>query len=360
MTISNISPQRLQNQHLVGTPFKKPEEVVQWLGAVQAQDYAGAKWAIGQRVKGCLDADVEQAYISGKILRTHMMRPTWHFVRPEDIRWIQELTSPRVHQVMGYYRRQHELDEKLLKRSKNILIKTLQGGKEKTRAELAEALKKAGITASGPRLAHLIMHAELHALICSGALCGKQHTYALLDERVPKAKILERDEALAELSRRYFTSHGPALLKDFAGWSGLTSTDVKAGIEMVKPKLLHEVIDGKTYWFANAAASIQLKEPIIHLLPNYDEYFIGYKDHGPSFDPSLNRNSKVLNNVLSRHIIVMNGQIIGGWRRLFNKKQVRIETELLVSLNKSQKEVLQTATEKYGKFLGVPVILTFS
>jgi hypothetical protein len=356
----NISSHRSQNQHLIGKPFKKPEEVVRWLGAVQAQDYAGAKWAIGQRVKNCADADVEQAYIAGKILRTHMMRPTWHFVVPEDIRWMQELTSPRVHQVMGYYRRQHELDEMLLKRSKNVLIKALQGGKEKTRTELAEALKKAGITASGPRLAHLIMHAELDALISSGAMRGKQHTYALLEERVPKAKKLKRDEALAELTKRYFTSHGPALAKDFAGWSGLTSVDVKAGIEMVKPKLLHEVINEKTYWFVDSATSSKIKEPTIHLLPNYDEYFIGYKDHSPSFDLSLNADSKVLYNVLSRHIIVMNGKIIGGWRRLFRKKEVLIETKLLVALNKIQKEALHAAAEKYGKFLGMPAILTFS
>ncbi len=347
----DITAQRLRNERLIGAPFRKPEEVVEWLGAVQAQDYLGAKWGVGQRVKNCMDADVGQAFASGKILRTHMMRPTWHFVTPADIRWIQELTAPRVHTMNGTQYRKLELDRAVLKRSEAMLAKTLQGGKHLTRAELAQVLKRAGIPASGQRLAYIIMHAELNALICNGALRGKQHTYALLDERAPNAKKLPRDEALAELTRRYFTSHGPALVQDFAWWSGLTVADARAGIEMARPRLLHEVIEGKTYWFASVASGAKIKDPTIHLLPNYDEYLIAYKDHGPSFAASLPVKAFARDNVLAAHIVVLNGKVIGGWRRTFEKKEVRIEAKLPIPLNKAEKDALHAMAERYGRFL---------
>jgi len=352
MPIADVTRRRLQNERLIGDPFEEPEDVVQWLGAVQAQDYPGAKWGIGQRVKDCDDATVEQAYASGKILRTHVLRPTWHFVMPADIRWMLEFTAPRVKSRMPTYDRKLELDSNVYKRTNAAIVKALQGGAHLTRTELAEALEAAGIAARGQRLGHIVHRAEIEALICSGALRGKQHSYALLDERAPGAKTLARDEALAELTRRYFTSHGPALVQDFAWWSGLTVADAKAGLEMANQHLLREVVDGKTYWFSPSRATAKLKDPTIHLLPNYDEYLIAYRDHSASLGESLPTGSASLYDMLARHIIVLNGRVIGGWRSTTNKGDMNIETKLPVPLSEPQERALHAAAERYGRFVG--------
>jgi hypothetical protein len=215
MTISEIVKSRLINQQIAETKFRNPKEIVAWMAAMQAQEYAMAKWAIGLRLPGLKNADIENAFNEGSILRTHLMRPTWHFVTPEDIRWMLMLTAPRVNAANAYSYRKFELDIEILKRCNDTIIKALQGGKQLTRATLKAALEQERIFADGLRLSYIMMHAELDGIICSGVRQGKQFTYALLDERVPPAKVLERDEALAELTLRYFTSRGPATVKDF-------------------------------------------------------------------------------------------------------------------------------------------------
>jgi hypothetical protein len=351
----NIVRQRLNNERLIGAPFSAPEDAVQWFGAVQAQDFPAAKWGVGQRVKNCIDADVDEPYQAGKFLRTHVMRPTWHFVMPEDIRWMQELTAVRVKMLMAPYDRKLELDASVFKASNAALVKALSGGQHLMRSEVAKVLEGVGIHAAGQRLGHLIMRAELEALICSGVMRGKQHTYALVDERAPKARTLTRDEALAELARRYFTSHGPALPQDFAGWSGLTVADARSGIEMAKSHLLHEVVDGKTYWFAPPASNAKITDPTLHLLPNYDEYLIAYRDHSPLFEGRPPMGTPALYDVLSRHIVVLNGRVIGGWRRTLTAREVTIETNLLVPLADTQDRALHDAAADYGRFLGKSV-----
>ena len=237
MKNSKIADLRLHNQGLSETIFKDPVSVVAQLGAVQAQDYAAAKWAVAQRTKGITDAAMDQALADGTIIRTHILRPTWHFVTPADIRWMLALTAPRIHAFSFTYYRKLELDKAIFKRTNTLLIKALQGGKQLTRAELKSVLKKNSITSDDPlRFTYLIIHAELDGVICSGGRRGKQFTYALLDERVLPTKALGRDEALAELAIRYFTSHGPATLKDYIWWSGLTAQDARNGLEMIKFK----------------------------------------------------------------------------------------------------------------------------
>ena len=356
MTDLNIAHHRLRNQRLTGPPFEKPEQVVKWLTAVQSQDYAGAKWAIAQRVKETADDEIDALFNDGKILRTHVMRPTWHFVMPADIRWMLKLTAPRVNAVSAYYYRKLELDDALFRRSNTAIAKALRGGKQLTRSELAQALKLVRIDAKGVRLAYLILRAELDAVICSGALRGKQFTYALLDERVPKFKTLERDEALAELTKRYFTSHGPALLRDYTWWSGLTMADAKAGIEMAGHELDHTNVDGKTYWFGELAETTKTKAPLIHLLPNYDEYLIAYKDRSSSIDPSLHNHLRQRDDDFNAHIIVLNGQVIGGWRRTIEKDKVTINANPLLKLGAAENRALRLAAERYGQFLGKSVV----
>jgi hypothetical protein len=188
MARPDIAHQRLINQHIAAAPFEKPSDVVNWLVAVQAQDYFGAKWALGLRLQDAHDAEIDRAFNAGSILRTHVMRPTWHFVMPTDIRWLLALTAPRVHAVNAHRYRELELDDATLKRSRKVLTKALQGEKQLTRDELRDALQAAKIAADGQRLAYIVMAAELDGLICSGARRGKQFTYALLDERVPPAR----------------------------------------------------------------------------------------------------------------------------------------------------------------------------
>src|SRR5690242_18357747 len=252
MTNLDIAQQRLHNQLITRQTFEKPDDVVKWLCAVQAQDYAAAKWAVGLRLQDATDESIEQAFADGTILRTHVMRPTWHFVAPADIRWLLELTAPRIKATMAYYDRQLGLDDALYAHCNEIITRALEGGKHLTRAEQGKALAEAGIVVEGQRLSHIVSHAELDAVACSGPRRGKQFTYALLAERAPTAKTLPRDEALAELTRRYFTSHGPAKVRDFAWWSGLTMADARAGLEMVGADLGHEEIAGQTYWFPDS------------------------------------------------------------------------------------------------------------
>jgi hypothetical protein len=359
MTDPDLLCRRLHNQRLSRVQFERAEEAVDWLGAVQAQDYGGAKWALAQRTGGATDVQLDRLCAEGVILRTHVMRPTWHFVLPHDIRWLLQLTAPRVNAASAYYYRKLGLDEAVFRHSNHALARALEGGQQLTRTELASVLERAGIPASGLRLAYLMMRAELDAVVCSGARRGKQFTYALLEERAPAAAVLDRDEALAELARRYFTSHGPALVQDYVWWSGLTVADARAGIEMAAPHLADEAIDGRRYWSARFDSVAEDRSPIVHLLPNYDEYLVAYKDHSPAFDPSLFTDASTADRVLAGHILVVEGRVMGGWRRLIDKGLVTVEVEPLAPLGAAQEEALQAEVERYAGFIGMPASLAF-
>jgi len=355
----DIARLRLHNQRLSTTTFKNPGDVVGWFGAVQSQDYAGAKWALGQRIQNATDAAIDRSFNEGKILRTHILRPTWHFVTPADIRWMLMLTAPRVHAANAYMYRQLELDKVTLKKSNAALERALLGGRQLTRTELAAAFKKAGIVADGLRLGYFMMYAELEGLICSGARRGKQFTYALLEERVPQVNTLNRDEALAELTRRYFRSRGPATLQDFVWWSGLTMADAKNGIEMVKSQFVNEVLEGQTYWFANSGsrAPFREKSPKAYLLPNYDEYFIGFKDRSAIGEVARRSNLPENSPSLLAHSIILDSQVVGGWKRTLKKNVVIIELNLITDLTKAEKRAVAEAANWYGKFLDLRVEL---
>jgi hypothetical protein len=356
MTRKEIAIRRLQSNHLIGTRFEHPEDVVQWLGAVQSQDYGGAKWAVGQRSAAATDADLDALFSDGLILRTHLHRPTWHFVVPADIRWMQKLTGPRVNAANAYYYRRFELDSALLTRTNHTVEQALSNGGQLTRPEIGRALRDAGVNASGPRLAYILMRAELDAVVCSGGLRGRQFTYALFDDRVPAGRVLDREEALAELTRRYFTSHGPAQVQDYTWWSGLTVSDATAGIEALGAELLQEAVDGKRFFFAAGSDDIGFKAPVVHLLPNYDEAVNAYTDHSASYDPAQ-LEPRPTNAALLAHIVVLNGQVVGGWRRTIANTGITITTDLLLQLGKVEYAALESAAADYGRFMGRPVRL---
>ena len=355
MTIE-IVRQRLHNQFLSQTKLMAADQVVARLGAVQAQDYTGAKWALAQRTRGLTDADIDDAFNKGKILRTHILRPTWHFVTPEDIRWMLALSAPRVHVGNAFMYRQLEVGKAILQKGYAVLEKALEGNQYLTRPELGSLFEKAGILAKGQRLAYLIMSAELDGIVCSGPRRGKQFTYALLEERAPKVRRLDLDEALAEFTQRYFATRGPATLHDFTWWSGLTMADAKKGLELVKPRFETETIEGKTFWFENVSSTKE-NSPTAHLLPNYDEYFIGFKDR--SAIGEIVRQSRLDENnpAFIAHIIIIDGQIVGGWKRTLRKDSVLIEFNPITKLTRAEKRAIIEAANLYGKFLGLTVEL---
>lgn len=349
---------RLRNQKLSRPDGRTPAEIVGWLGAVQAQEYGPAKWALGLRGRRLTDADVEQAVTDGTILRTHVMRPTWHFVTPADIRWMQALTAPRVRAAMGLYDRKLEIDAKLYARSRALFEQALEGGTFLTRQELAAVLARAGITAQGQRLAHIVAGAELDAAICSGPRRGKQFTYALVAERAPDARTLTRDEALAELTARYFTSHGPALVKDFVWWSGLTVRDAKRGLELLGSRVTEETIGDLAFWHVPSRAAVPAVAPSAHLLPIYDEYGIAYKYREPMAMPPAKAGEKPPVHDAWANLLIVDGRFAGGWKRSLDTDPVQLDVVRYREFTKTDTRALQAAVERYREFLGADVALT--
>ena len=319
---------------------------------MQAQDYAGAKWGLGMRLPGATDAAVERAFDRGEMLRTHVLRPTWHFVAPADIRWLLTLTAPRVHAANAYMYRKLALDPGTFRRSSARLAKALAGGRHLTRDELRVVLEGIGIATDLERMAYLLMHAELEGLICSGPRRGKQFTYALLDERAAPAKALTRPEALVTLARRFFRSRGPATAHDFANWSGLTVADARAGLEGAGAKLNHEVMNGVTYWSGRAQRRPRVSRAFAHLLSVYDEYLSGYKDRGAIISPRHAARLRKMGNA-GIYVVAVNGMIVGYWNRAFGRGTVVITTHLFKRLARPERLALSAALRRYRAFLEV-------
>ena len=349
--------QRLRNQHLLEPRFTTPGDEVRWLVAVQAQDYGAAKWALGLRLNGAVDADIERAFDEGTILRTHVLRPTWHFVAPGDIRWLLQLTAPRVNGKSGTVYRAMGLDDKTFARSRRIIEKALRRGEARTREELGTALAIAGIEArNGIRLACLMMRAELDGAICSGPRRGRQFTYMLLEARVPPAPSRTREEALGELARRYFAGHGPATVRDLAKWSGLTVADARRGAESVRTAVAHEIWKGQTYWGISPARGIRLQKPVAHLLSIYDEYLIGYHHASPVCDAPCAKRLKQLGNALT-YTVLVDGRIVGTWRRSSGRQEVEIQTKMFRRLTPAERRALAAVAERYGTFTGLRAVI---
>ncbi len=321
------------------------------MGAIQSQDYGMAKWAIGLRLPGSDDTIVEKAFNEGKILRTHVLRPTWHFVTPNDIRWMLDLTAPRILSSLAHNDRHLSLDKKTLKKTNDVLAKALEGGKQLTRDEVRTVLQRAKIDTSGLRFMHLLEHAELDRVICSGPRKENQFTYALFDERA-SPKSMERDEALAELTKRFFTSRGPASIYDFAWWSGLSVADSKKGIEMVKKNFKKESIDGKEYFFRVPSLFQNEVAQTTLLLPNYDEYVVSYKDRTEAIDKKHLAVILKERNAVFTNSILINGKIEGIWQRTMKNNSVTVTTRLFSTLSKTKRELVTRAANRYGKFLG--------
>jgi hypothetical protein len=356
MNASEIVKLRLHNTGLSHSPFKSAVDAVSHLGAVQAQNFAAAKWALGLRIKNSTDEDIEKAFNEGTILRTHVMRPTWHFVVPEDIRWMLELTAPRVKTLLAHYNRKLELNDALFAKSNTAIARALQDHTYLTRQELKTVLTNTGIETDVQHLAHIIMWAELDGLICSGPRRGKQFTYALLEERVARAKKLSREQALAKLALNYFTGHGPAQLNDFSWWSGLTVKDARDALDLIKSKLEQATLDGKTYWFLTHTEVTTPESPSAFLLSIYDEYTIAYKDRGDISEARDIERMISTGNALTA-VIILNGKVAGTWDKSLKKNTVEIRLNPFRKLNEDEQEALESEVARYGEFVGIPAVL---
>ncbi|OLE22113.1 MAG: hypothetical protein AUG44_25655 [Actinobacteria bacterium 13_1_20CM_3_71_11] len=350
MDVRELARWRLRTLRLAGPGFGAPEEAVRWLGAVQSQDYGPAKWSIGIRCTGVRDADLERAYAEGTILRTHVLRPTWHFVLPEDIGWLLRATAPRVQQLNAFMYRQQGLDEPVRERATDLIGDALRGGKSLTRKEIGAILAAAGVDPGGLRLTLLVMHAELEGVICSGPPRGAQHTYALLEERAPQARRLDPDAALAELTLRYFTGHGPATAKDLSAWASLTVAQVNRALDLVSGHLQRLELDGRTYWFAEPPPTRSTGPDVAYLLQGYDEYVMGYgetrylMDTAGTARPISDRPPYTLTLLFGPHVA-------GHWKRTFAKDAVTIHPALYAPLTATQRKALGAAADRYARFL---------
>jgi hypothetical protein len=361
-----VARARLRTQHLSHPVRAAPTDVVRELLAVQSQDYLGGKWSVAMRLKGICDADLDRDLDAGRILRTHILRPTWHFVLPEDIRWLLALTSPRVLAQNGTMARKLALDAKTLKRGLDVVQRTLEGGNWRTRDELGEALERAKVKpATGQRLAYIVMQAELEGLIASGPRRGKQFTYGLIDERTApdakgrgakaKSEMPSRDEALAHLATRYFTGHGPATVNDLARWSSLTLADARRAVEAAGTVLRGGEVGGARPARWSGAGKVPARRSagrVDHLFCVYDEYVNGYRDRSAIFDPAhgaiiVGRGAAVT------HVYSLDGQVLGTWSRTIGKQRVEIVLEPFdtrVSRRALEKR-LAPAAKEYGAFL---------
>jgi hypothetical protein len=354
MSQTALAFQRLANQHIDGERFETPEAVVRWMTAMQAQDYGQAVWAIGLRTRSATLQEVEQAIADRKMLRTWPMRGTIHFVAPQDARWMLALSAARM--ISAARRRQEQLDltPEVLDRCQQIFYDALKGDHQFTRPQMLDLLETAGISTAGQRGYHILWYAAQNGLICIGPMQEKQQTFALLEDWAPDAKTLNRGEALALLAERYFSSHGPATLQDFAWWAGLTLREARFGLSEVSAAFVSKWIDGKEYWMKPDLPDQDIPRQSIHLLPGFDEYLLGYtdrsavlaKEHAPRIVPG--------GNGIFRPTLVTNGQVTGDWTRTIKKGQVTIQVRPFAPAPVDEAD-LWKAAQRYSIFVGYPL-----
>jgi hypothetical protein len=350
MNISDLAKIRVASQQIGGTKFSSAKYVIDWMGAIQAQDYAMAKWAIGVRLPKSTDTGISTAIDAGDILRTHLLRPTWHFVSNDDIYWLLELTAQQIKVSFKSRHKQLGLTKAILRKSNSIIEKALRGGHHLSREELINELGKAKIATDENRASHLFAWAELEGLICSGASKKGKQTYALFEERVQKIKTFDKDEALATIAKKYFTSRCPATLQDFLWWSGLSVTDAKRALEMVRSEFIPETINSQTYWFTPSFSIPQANDESAYLLPAYDEFIICYKDRSASL-PFETTKKAISSNGIFRPVVVINGQVSGIWRRTVSNDKVLVEAKLFDPPSKAITNHIEEATAQYARYL---------
>jgi hypothetical protein len=350
MDLSSIVNHRLINQQITESKFKTSQKLVEWMGAVQAQDFNMSKWALGCRLPGITENKIEEEYNQGKILRTHLMRPTWHLVSSKDIYWMLQLTVPQIKTVTKSRHKELELTHDVLNKCMHIIEIALEQEEFLSREELIIELSKSKIKNDNNRASHIFLCAEMEKLVCSGPIVNGKLTYALFDKRVKTKDSIYPDEALHRLAGKYFKSHGPASLEDFTWWSGLKATDAKKGFESIQKELLSQKIGNEVYWYYPSKEKSGLHSITVNLLPAYDEYIISYKHRDAAIVFEDTRNV-ISSNGIFRPIIVIDGQVAGVWRREIRKDKVFVDIDLFCSFNDEILMLVNEQLERYGKFI---------
>jgi hypothetical protein len=348
----DVARRRLGNTGLSASGFDAADEVVRWHGAMQSQDYGPTKWSIGQRTAGLIDGDFDEALASGSIIRTHVLRPTWHFVTPEDARWLLALTGPRVEKQTRPRYEQLGLDAGTLARCEKLILSALEGGNHLTRADIGSALDAAGIDRSGQRLPHILMYCEFEAAICSGPLVGKQHAYAAFDERVPSGRTPDRDAAMRELVRRYLGSHGPATVQDLRWWSSLMVADIKKALDELGPEVHSQTTGDLVFWSMASDETDPAKPRGARLLHIYDEFIVGYTQSRFFGDPRAPSAGTWRDRRLPTGVVLLNGTAAGHWRRTIVKDSINVDFLLYVEPKPTQMRALEAGAADLGRFLG--------
>ena len=349
MKKSTISRLRLTNQHIGGSRLNTVKDVVSWMGAIQAQDYTMSKYGIGVRLENCDDRCVENAINNGDIFRIHVLRPTWHFVAGEDIRWMMNLTANNLKRALASNYKRLELDDKTFRKVNTTLERLLRDEQHLTRKDIMAVLARKGIKTNELRSLHIMFHAETDLVVCNGIRRDREFTYALFDERVPPSREVSREEALARLAERYFISHGPATIGDFTWWSGLSITEAKKALELVKKDLMSERLDSYTFWFsANLENSKRANNKLV-LLPSFDEFLISYKSREISIN-NIHFPQAITSNGIFRPIIFHKSKVIGTWKP-FHKKEMIISSHFFEKPTDQQKRLFAKAAEKFVQFI---------
>ncbi|SHF18493.1 winged helix DNA-binding domain-containing protein [Pedobacter caeni] len=350
MNPADISNIRLINQQIESGSFNQAKDLVSWMGAVQAQDYAMATWGIGLRTPGLTEKMVQEGIDHGTILRTHLLRPTWHFVAAEDIWWMLDLTAAHVMVKSKSRFKELGLSPEVCLKSNQVIEAAFANNKYLSREELYLEMEKNNVSTGKDRLSHLIFFAELEGILCSGIKRDKNQTYAILGDRVPRPAALSRDEALAKLAFKYFSSHCPATLNDFIWWSGLSVTAAKRALEMIQPDFIAETIASQQYWFPIHFSGIVPQSSSVHLLPAFDEFLISYKDRTAGFPLEHHPKAFTINGIF-HPVIVVNGQVKGLWKRTIKKDKVRFEYQFFNPVTNKILDLTRKAAVQFAAFL---------
>ena len=351
MVRTEIINRRLGAQRIAGTKLTQAGEVVGWLGAVQAQDYLGALWAIGLRTTEARESEVERALAAREIVRTWPMRGTLHFVASADARWMTELLAVRPAAAATGRLRSLGIDRADLAAARRVLVQHLEGGRRLTRPATYRAFEQAKLATGGQRGLHLLWRLAQDCVICFGPREGRQQTFVLFEEWLPQARRLPREEALAELAHRYFRGHGPATMRDFAWWSGLRLAEARLAVLLAGKRVEEETINGERHWCADAAGSSVASHEGAYALPAFDELLVGYADRGAALDASVA--SLVIAGGAFRPIVVGDGRVLGTWKRRIKAREVLCSLAPFTTLGRAKAKATTLALERYARFLGL-------
>lgn len=366
METGEITGKRLSSQHIsLHSRAESVEDVLTSLGALQAQDYPAALWAVGLRCRDTTKGGVEEAIAKKTISRTWLMRGTLHFASSRDIPWMLRLFAPRLLKTAIQRDRHLGLEDDAIRKAEQLFVKALKRDGQLTRGEMYKVLEKGGVDVAGQLGYHLLYRAAWDGIVCLGAHQGKQPTFELLEERISSERTLSNDQALVELAKRYFASHGPATIKDYMWWSGLKASDAKAGIEGVSPKLVSEERGGKAFYMAKSSRGDEDAEGV-YLLPAFDEYLVGYADRsamlGNADTQSMLKSGKIFfthSNGIFLPVAVADGEVVGTWKRRTEKVRTVVAIRPFARLSQENRKGVMEAARRYGEFLETDVTTQF-